>query len=285
MYRQSVSTSVPLPEYVKMFTTTWTVTPPGYPTMQRLGLTEEVQQLMRRVLALMPDPLANKTCLFELKADNVLVDLLTGRPFLHAVSWTENYDDNLAQMNYASVEKIFRENIFSGDQVAFLPPDFQQLLGLMKTNGHTASYAIQHHCSLAWAIDKKELFARVYDFSDNILQKQNYKVYTDVLNNVVFPQDWEGLIKQNPYLDMFYRGSTYYSVGPNAGKEVLRFQRNTYSHCLQHAIDLTTMQQMYDQADLGEMMETVLPLVLHSFQLELDKRGLLRLITLESLFH
>jgi hypothetical protein len=44
------------------------------------------------------------------------------------------------------------------------------------------------------------------------------------------------------------------------------------------------MQKIYDQADMGEMLETALSLVLHSFQLELDKRGLLRHIRLESLF-
>jgi hypothetical protein len=276
--------SVPLPKYVKMITTTWTVTPPGYPSMQRLVLTEEVQQLMRRILALMPDPLTNKMCLFELKADNVLVDPLTGRPFLHAVSWTANYDDKLAQMNYARVGEIFRETIFNG-ALASLPPDFQELLGLMKTMGHTASYVIQHHCSLVWAIDKKELFIRIYDYSHNILRKWPYTWYEEVMNNLVFPQHWDILIQENPYLDMFYKGCEYRPLGLNAGKEVLRFKRNTYSHCLEHAMDMTTMQQIYDQADLGEMMEAALPLVLHSFQVELDKRGLLRHIILESLFH
>jgi hypothetical protein len=33
---QSVSVSVTLSEYVKIITTTWTVTPPGYPNIQRL---------------------------------------------------------------------------------------------------------------------------------------------------------------------------------------------------------------------------------------------------------
>ena len=104
------------------------------------------------------------------------------------------------------------------------------------------------------------------------------------MKNLVFPPDWAGLIQQNPYLAKFYIRSTYYPVGTSAGKEVLRFKRNTYSHSLEHAMDLITMRQMYDQAELGEMMETALPLVLHSYQVELDKRGLLRPTKLESLF-
>jgi len=227
----------------------------------------------------MPDPENNIRCLSNLKAENVRVELATGRPFLHAVSWTW-YSDNLAKKNYARVGEIFKETIFNG-ALASLPLDFQELLKLMGTMEHMASYAIQHHCSLVWAVDKKELFARVYDFSNDILQKWNYSAYTGVMNDLKFPQYWHILVQQNPYLDMFFRGSTY---TPGAAKEVLRFKRNTYIHCLQHAWDTTTRQQMYDQADMGELLETVLPLVLHSFQLELDKRGVLRNIALTSLF-
>ncbi|KAM0909033.1 hypothetical protein ACQ4PT_015090 [Festuca glaucescens] len=281
IHSQLLSMSMPLSEYVKLIAKTRTVSPPGYPNHRRLVLTDDIKRLMRRVLALMPDPETNNMCFFKLKADNVFVDLLSGKPFLDAASWTANYDGNLAQMNYARVEEIFRQTIFSG-AVASLPADFQQLLGLMKTNGHTASYAIQHHCSLIWRVDKKELFTRIYDFSHDILQRWNYMSYADVMNSLHFPANWDTLIQQNPYLDMFYRGSTYY---PNAGKEVLRFKRNAYIHCLQHAYDMATMQKIYDQADMGEMLETALSLVLHSFQLELDKRGLLRLTMLESLFH
>jgi hypothetical protein len=280
MYSQLLSMSLPLSEYVKLITKTMTVSPPGYPNHRRLVLTDDIKRLMRRVLALMPDPETNNICFFKLKANNVFVDLLSGKPFLHAASWTANYDVNLARMNYARVGEMFRQTIFSG-AVASLPADFQQLLSLMKTNGDTASYAIQHHCSLIWRVDKKELFTRIYDFSNDILQKWNYMSYTDIMNSLHFPANWDTLIQQNPYLNMLYRGSTYY---PNAGKEILRFKRNAYIHCLQHAWDMGTMQKIYDQADMGEMLETALSLVLHSFQLELDKRGLLRHIRLESLF-
>jgi hypothetical protein len=274
---------VPLSEYVRRIPITMVIAPPGYPNHRRIGLTEEVQQLMRRLLKFMPDPETNMMCFLELKAENVIVDTQSGRPFLHAAFFTD-YDYNLAQMNYASVEKIFRQTIFNG-ALASLPPDLQELLSLMRTEGHLASYAIQHHCSLVWATDKNELFTRLYNYSHHILQRQDYLLYEDVMNNLDFPTNWNFQIRQNPYLDMFYRGSTYYPVGPNAGKEVLRFKRNTYGHCLEHAWDMAKEEQIYDEAQLGEMMETVLPLVLHSFQVALDGRGLLRNIALESFFH
>lgn len=277
MYRQSVS--VPLSEYVKMIITLLPVIILGY-HHPRLVLSVEIQQLMRRVLALMPDPRTNKKCLSELKAENIWVDLETKQPFLHAVSWTR-YDANLAKMNYAIVGEIFRDTIFNGE-LAFLPPDFQELLKLMEDTGHLASYAIQHHCSLVWAVDKKELFGRVYDFSHNILQKWPCMCYEEVMYNLTYPTCWHMIIQGNPYLYMLYSGSWYHPWGP---KELLRFMRNAYIHSSEHAVDLITMDQMYNQADLGEMIETALPRVLHNFQVQLDKLGLLRFTMLESLFH
>jgi hypothetical protein len=271
-----------LSEYVKLIPTTRTVSPPGYPNIQRHVLTEEVQQLMRRLLDLMPDHETNQMCFFELKAENVVVDLQSGIPYLYAVFRT-NYDNNLAQMNYASVEKIFRETIFSG-AVASLPPDFQQLLRLMKTKGYTAPYLIQHHCSLVLPDDKKELFLRLYDHWNDIVRNRSQWSYAYVMNNLAYPPDWVRLIGQNQYLDLYYRGSHYNQVGSHPGKEVLRFNRNTYSHPLEHALDRRTGQQMYGQAELVEMLENELPLLLHSFQVALNDLGLLKGINVETFF-
>jgi hypothetical protein len=116
----------------------------------------------------------------------------------------------------------------------------------MRTEGHMASYAIQNHCSLVLAIDKKELFTRLYNYSWNILRRQDRLSYEYVMNNLIFPQDWRILIRRNPHLDSFYRGSSAYHPpmrGPGAGMQVLKFKRNTYSHSLEHSIDMATMQQ------------------------------------------
>jgi hypothetical protein len=277
--------SVPFSEYVNMIATTSRVEIPGYANIQRHVLTQDIQQLMRRVVALLPDPRVNTRCFFNLNADNIGVDLLSKKPFLHGVSWTPNYDGALARENYARVGEIFRYIIFK-KEFDSLPLDFQKLLELMENMGHMSYNAIQHHCSLVWAADKKELFGRMYDYANYILREKDPVSYRHVMNNLVFPFYWDICVRQNTYLGMFYNGSRseYQPRGPSAAKEVLRFKRNTYSHSLQHAWDRTARKQMYNQADLGEMMEAALPLVLHSFQVALNDQGVLRDIDLKAFF-
>jgi hypothetical protein len=267
-----------------MIATTKSVTPPGYPD-KRLVLTKEIQQLFRRVLAHLPDLHTTSRCFFELNADSFIVDKRTGQLFLSdAVPWTPNYDSKLAQKNYAIVQEIFRET-FNGE-VDSLPPDFQELLDLMKTKGDTASYAIQHHCSLVWPVDKKELFARIYDYADGTLRDKDPKMYEEVMENFGnrVPEKWHDFILENTHLAKFYNRGKYKPLGSDAGKEVLRFMRNTYSHCMEHARNMATKKEEYVREQMGEIMETALPRVLHSLQVALDEEGLLRNTMLESLF-
>jgi hypothetical protein len=286
IYLQSVSMSVPLSEYVNTISTTSRVQLPGYANIERPVLTQDVQQLMRRVLALLPDPRTNTRCFINLNDLNVRVDLLSKKPFLHDVSCTPEYDGAVARENYARVGEIFRYIIFNGEFDS-LPVDFQKLLALMENMGDMRYHAIQHHCSLVQAYDKKEFFGRMYDYAHYILREKNNVSYGKVMNNLVFPPNWDIRVEQNTYLGRFYNGSwnVYQPLGTNAAKEVLRFKRNTYSHSLQHAWDRTAGKQMYNQADLGEMMEAALPLVLHSFQVALDDQGVLRDIDLKTFFH
>jgi hypothetical protein len=167
-----------------------------------------------------------------------------------------------------------------------LPPDFQELLDLMKTKGDTASYAIQHHCSLVWPVDKKELFARIHDYADGTLREEYPKVYGDVMENFGnrIPEKWHEFILENTHLAKFYNRGKYKPLGSDAGKLVLRFMRNTYSHCMEHARNSKTKKVEYVREQMGEIMETALPGVLHSLQVALDEGGQLRHTMLESLF-
>lgn len=272
--------SVPLSEYVTRIPKTRTASPPGS-NKRWLVLTDEVQQLLRLLLKLMQDLTTNNQSLSILKARNIFVEEVSRIPRLHGESRT-SYNANLAENNYKSLGMIFRVIIFKG--VSSLPPDFQELLCLMGTKGHSAPYLIQRHCSLVRPLDKKELFLRLYYPWNNLVQhRRNSNIYRHVMKNLVFPSDWVRRIKQNQYLNMYYNGGGYYLVGIHAGSDVLRFTRNTYSHPWEHARD-STMQLRYNQAQLAEMMEAALPLVLHSFQVALNHLKLLEDIDVEAFF-
>jgi hypothetical protein len=120
------------------------------------------------------------------------------------------------------------------------------------------------------------------------MQKQSGQLYgwqyTYVMNKLVFGTDWVSLIQQNQYLDMFYKKGFYNLVGSHPGNEILRFKRNTYSHVLENSWNNSTKKLMYNPAELVEMMELALPLVLHSFQVALDYVGVLKDIDVEAFF-
>ncbi|CAM0909160.1 unnamed protein product [Alopecurus aequalis] len=286
VYCRAGSMAVQLPQYVMGIPITMTIAPFGHPHPQCIALTPQAQQLMRRVLVLMPDTRTNARCFLGLNANNIMVDTVTGIPYLRVV-WT-NYDADLARMNYTRLEEIFRETIFNEVLLATLPPDIHGLLHLMRTDGDAHSYAIQHHCSLVLAGDKITLFLRLYNYLHDILRWQDYLLYEGVVNNLYFYENWQTIIPWIPYLASFYIGGEYgplFLGDPLAGGvQVLRFMRNTYSHPLQHAWNIATGQRMYGEAQLVDMMETLFPLLIHSHQLALHIRGRLTDIPLCSLF-
>jgi hypothetical protein len=277
---------VPLSDYVAMIPTTRTVSPPGS-NQQRLVLTDEVRHLLRLSLKLLQDLTANNQSLFSLNDGNILVDEDSGIPRFDG-EFRTGYCSRLAKKNYRSLQMIFKITVFNGVVTSSLPPDFQELLSLMSKKGHNASYLIHRHCSLVRPIDKKELFLRLYDYWSNVMQKQSGQLYgwqyTYVMNKLVFGTDWVSLIQQNQYLDMFYKKGFYNLVGSHPGNEILRFKRNTYSHVLENSWNNSTKKLMYNPAELVEMMELALPLVLHSFQVALDYAGVLKDIDVEAFF-
>ena len=134
-------------------------------------------------------------------------------------------------------------------------------------------------------MDKKELFLPIYGYSYGLLQNVDPELYEAVMNSLVFPQNWRILIHENQHLASFYARGVYGAWRrEHPGALILRFMRNSYSHSTDHAMDMAAMQQMYNQAQLGEMLETDLPLLLHTLQVALDRQGLLREIELWTLF-
>lgn len=219
-------------------------------------------------------------CVADLDETKIVVNMATRQPKLANVALL-NWSSDLMADNMAKLAEIIREVILSRSKIT-PPAEVFHLLKHMEKRSVSMMLVIRFHPSLVPLFNRLSYYIHMYTFVDGILKGSNLDGYFHLVNNLIFPGDWDARVTENSIQSIFYGKRTYHpkgSVSKYAGEAVP-------GHGLEEADHDTTSDggMLFSRADLAKMLYSVFDMMMASMADSLHRQGNLKRMQLDHLF-
>ncbi|KAK3118082.1 hypothetical protein QOZ80_9BG0693970 [Eleusine coracana subsp. coracana] len=272
--------------------------------VEKRMLAPKVQLLMWLLIDMLNDFFAANICFVTLTEHNIMVNRWTCKPRPVGVVPTTGgkTDELMIGQNMASLSRIFTESILARAGTR-APPEVANLLHLMKTKAvRRRMFLNLLHLMKTKAVcpvqNRGAYFVCMHDIAWDGMRQVNGLLgngdgYKFVINNLNFDSDWDVLVKENMYLEMYYeKGGGYMAQGDpttNLAAEqevVMRFHRDVAVNWIEGVAldDAAPYGLKLRKEQTALMLYSALPRVTVSMAESLDVVGYLCVAGMEPLF-